>query len=91
MSIKVESPPNYLPRIDQVWMVLSVDEGGEGVVAAPLPGHPDALSVPLIAADETRLKTFIIPMAMMMSQLMKRKMRLVKFSTREVLKEFGGE
>jgi hypothetical protein len=80
----IEKPPNYLPRIGSIWAVLSVDEGGEGLVAAPL--APGMLSVPLIAADETRL-TQITQIARMMSRVSKKPMRVVKFTTREDIGE----
>lgn len=48
----IHNPPNNLPRIDSVWAAVSVDEHGEGLCAVMTPGG----WVPLIAADEARLK-----------------------------------
>ncbi len=79
----IHNPKNYLAQIDQIWAVLSVDEGGEGVVAAPLNG----MTVPLIAADEARLNSFVIPMAQQIAVISGKKMRLVKFHNREVVQE----
>lgn len=78
------SPENYLERIDAIYAVLSVDEGGEGVVGAPL--QEGTMSVPLICADEARLAS-ILPLARMIATLSGKKMRLVKFTTREVIEE----
>jgi hypothetical protein len=81
-------PTNEIPRIDAVWAFLSVDpgDGNEGVLAAPLAG-PNSI-VPLIAADEARLKS-LIPIAEQMAQASGRVIRLVKFSNREVVRKFG--
>lgn len=81
----IHAPPNYLERIDEIWAVLSVDEGGEGVVAAPLPPF-DMPMVPLIAADKARLDS-ILPIARALARRTGKAMRLVKFSTREVVEE----
>lgn len=52
--MKFHNPGNHLPRIDKVWMFVSVDATGEGVCAFPMPGS-EMLSVPMIAADESNL------------------------------------
>lgn len=74
------SPPNYMGRIDQIWAFLSIDDGGEGVVAGPLLG-PGSL-VPLIAADKRRLKS-LIPRAKEMVTMFGKPIRLAKFTKRE--------
>jgi hypothetical protein len=71
------APPNYLGRIDQIWAFLSLDDGGEGVVAAPMGG----MTVPLIAADKRRLDS-LIPLAKRMATLFGKPIRLAKFSKR---------
>lgn len=81
---RVETPPNYLAQIDEIWAILSTDLNGEGVVAAPI--VPGQLSVPLIAADSARL-TNILPLARMIATASGQSMRLVKFSTRTVIEE----
>lgn len=80
----IHNPPNYLAQIDEIWAVLSVDEGGEGLVAAPLKG----MTVPLIAADKARLESFIIPMAEQLADVFGKKLKLVKFRNREEIREF---
>jgi hypothetical protein len=74
------APPNYLGRIDQIWAFLSLDDGGEGVVAAPI--GPGAMTVPLIAADKRRVDS-LIPIAKRMATLFGKPVRLAKFSKRE--------
>lgn len=73
--------PNTLQRIDRVWMWVSVDEGGEGVCAAPMKGIG---TVPLLAADEARLAS-IRPIAERIAQIFQKPVRLVQFSERREL------
>jgi hypothetical protein len=72
--------PNYLGRIDHIWAFLSLDEGGEGVCAAPL-GH-GMLTVPMIAADAKRLDS-LKPIARKLANLFRKPVRLAKFTARE--------
>lgn len=74
------NPRNYLGRIDAIHIVLSVDEGGEGVVAAPI--GPGGMTLPLIAADKTRLDQ-IVPMARRLAPHFGKVLRLAKFTKRE--------
>jgi hypothetical protein len=76
----VLAPPNQQLRIDGVYLFVSVDETGEGVCAAPLMG-PGSL-VPLIAADEARLKS-LIPVARNLAKITSLKIKLIKFTARE--------
>lgn len=77
----VDTAPNYLGRIEHIWMVLSVDDGGEGIVSAPLPGV-NALTIPLVAADARRL-TSIRPMAQQIARGYGKVVRIAKFTKRE--------
>lgn len=74
----LHGPPNYLGRIDRIWAFLSIDEGGEGVCAAPLGG----MTVPLIAADKRRLAS-LKPIAQTIARKFKKPVRLAKFTARE--------
>jgi hypothetical protein len=78
----VLAPPNEQLRIEEVWMFVSVDETGEGVCAAPLTG-PGSL-VPLIAADEARLKS-LIPIARQIARASGKQVKLIKLSQRTEL------
>ena len=73
-------PGNYLGRIESIWAWLSVDDGGEGVCAAPM--HNGMLTTPLIAADKRRLD-MVRPIAERMAQMFKKPIRLAKFTKRE--------
>jgi hypothetical protein len=81
MSIDFIDPPNKL-HIDQCWMFISVDEkGNEGACASSLP--PFGL-VPLIACDETRLKS-LRPMAKQIAGMTGKTIKLIRLTTREDL------
>jgi len=69
-----------LNRIEAIWAYLSSDSEGEGVCAAPL--QDGALSVPLIAADYTRL-TLLRPVAVVVARVFNKPVRLVRFSKRD--------
>jgi hypothetical protein len=71
-------PRNYLGRIEEIWAFLSLDEGGEGVCAAPM----GQMTLPLIAADKQRLD-LLYPLARAMAKAFNKPIRLVKFTKRE--------
>jgi hypothetical protein len=73
-------PKNTLPRIEQLWAIVSVDaqDGNEGVCAAMIGG----VIMPLIAADEKRLEQ-IVPIAKEVAAETGTKFKLVRFSNRE--------
>lgn len=77
-------PKNTLPRIEQIWAVVSVDavDGNEGVCAATI-GN---VVMPLIAADEKRLEQ-IVPIAKQISAETGTKFKLIRFSNREEVSE----
>jgi hypothetical protein len=78
------TPQNYM-RIDRLWAALSVDDGGEGLCAAPM--IPGQLTTPLIAADKRRLD-IIRPWAQRVAKMTKRTVRIVKFGSREDVEIF---
>jgi hypothetical protein len=71
-------PGNYMGRIEQIWAYLSVDDGGEGVCAAPFANG----TIPLIAADKRRLDQ-LKPTARSLASMFKKPVRLVRFKQRE--------
>ncbi len=80
VDVVVHTPKNYMGRIDAIWAVLSVDDGGEGVVAAPV--GPGRMTIPLIAADKARLDS-VIPFAKQLAPRLGKVLRLAKFTKRE--------
>jgi hypothetical protein len=77
--VVAHDPGNYMGRIDRIWAFLSLDDGGEGVMGAPLDGG----TVPLIAADKRRLDD-LIPLARRLATRFGKPIRLAKFSKRDV-------
>lgn len=80
-------PPNTLPSIECLYAFVSVDpeDGNEGLVGAPFGGMP---LMPMIAADEKRLEQ-LIPTAEFIAKKFNMKIRLIKLSHREVIKEIN--
>jgi hypothetical protein len=78
-----EKPPD-LPRIETIWVVLSADGQGEGIVAAPIVSG--VLSVPLIGVTDTMVKE-IMAIARMITKQTGQKMWLARFSNREDVQE----
>jgi hypothetical protein len=76
-TVEVHAPPNYLGRIDRLWAFLSVDDGGEGVMAAPI----GDMTLPLVAADRARVDS-LIPMARKLATFFGKPIRLAKFDRR---------
>lgn len=79
-------PKNTLPKIDSVYLFVSVDaeDGNEGVVGAPL-GPVNCM--PMIAADVKRLDQ-LIPIAQYICDTTKTKIKLIKLTNREEIKTF---
>lgn len=71
-------PGNYLGRIDALYAALSIDDGGEGLIAAPV----GTMTLPLVAADKRRLD-IITPIARQVGRAFGKVVRIAKFSNRE--------
>lgn len=74
----VHNPKNYLEKITEIWAFLSVDDGGEGIIGANI----DNTFMPFVCADLSRVKS-LKPMALDIAKMGNKKVKLVKFSTRE--------
>jgi hypothetical protein len=87
MNTLFQQPKNTLPSIECIYAFVSVDaeDGNEGLVAAPL-GPVGCM--PMIAADEKRLAN-LIPIAEEVAKRFNMKIRLIKLSHREVIKEIN--
>lgn len=82
--MKIHSPDNTF-LIENIWAFCSKDEGGEGLVGAPL---SDGTLMPLIAADETRLKQ-LRPLAEELSEAIDKEIVLKRFKLVEVEEIIG--
>jgi len=85
----IHSPENTF-RITAIWAAVSVDEGTgmEGVCAMIVNG----MSIPLLAADETRLE-WIVAQARMLANASGKRIKIIKLTSRVEVMEipaFGG-
>jgi hypothetical protein len=78
----LHQPKNTLPAVKELWAFVSVDpqDGNEGVMCTQM----GAMLAPLIAADRARLEQFW-PLARRAARQHSVHVRLVRFSTREVV------
>lgn len=81
---QIHDPSNGGQKIDAVWLFISVDETGEGVCAVHTPNG----MMPLIAADEARLKD-LSKIAGQVAQLTKKKIKLIKLTAREECEQWN--
>lgn len=79
----VHAPPNTIERIETIWAVLSVDATGEGLCGAQIHGRWMTLTV----ADERLVEKILVPIARDVSKATGKKLKLVKFTTREDIRE----
>jgi hypothetical protein len=83
MSIEFHDPTNRQP-VTELWAYLSVDENGnEGLCAVPMPGFG---TVQLVFGYERTAMTVGMQLAQQMAGMTKKKIRLVKFTNREVVR-----
>jgi hypothetical protein len=76
-------------RIESVFLFIAIDgNGSEGVAAAAI--GPNKSWVPLIAADEARLKA-LVPVAKEIADQTHCKIKLIKMTTREDIMDIGDE
>jgi hypothetical protein len=82
-----QQPKNTLPSIECLYAFVSVDaeDGNEGLVGAPYGGMQ---VMPMIAADEKRLEQ-LMTLAQQLATAFNIKIRLIKLSHREVIKEIN--
>ncbi len=86
MIIGLHTPKNTVRQINEIWAVVSVDDGGEGVCAVILGG----ISFPLIAADEERL-AWIVEQAEVLARIRGIPLKLIKLSERTELRTIEGD
>lgn len=78
VEVEYHSPRNRMGRIEAMWAYLSVDEGGEGLCAAPM----GLYTMPLIAADK-KVADKLRPLAISVARTFGKPVRLARFSQRE--------
>ena len=85
LEVSFRQPKNTLPRIESVYVFVSVDpeDGNEGVIAAPIGG----MTMPMIAADVERL-ALLKPIAAEIAVAFGITVKLIRLTTREELETF---
>jgi hypothetical protein len=81
--MEIHSPDNTF-LIENIWAFCSKDEGGEGVLGAPMMGT----TMPLIAADKTRLDQ-LRPLAKQVGEAAGKRVVLKRFKLVEVEEIIG--
>jgi len=81
MDAIFHQPKNTLPRIEEIYAFVSVDEedGNEGVIGAPV-GPVGCM--PLVAADRKRVESYM-PIAQQIANLTGKPIRLIRLTKRE--------
>lgn len=89
MTAIIHSPLNYLERINELYAFVSVDQGGEGLVAQTVNFNGQLTLMPFVASDMARmndLRTFAKGMAYEANKVIK----LIRLSHREELEVYRG-
>lgn len=82
----VIDPGNNILKINEMYAFVSVDEGGEGVVGMTVRMYGKEVFMPFVCADKARVES-LRPKAFEISKMSGKSIKLLKFSTREVLEE----
>lgn len=86
MDVVINDSGNYM-KLDELWAFMSVDDdGNEGLCAFM---GPDNVMIPMIAGDPERVDQ-LKPLAADMALKAGKKIRLARFSTKEIVEEFDG-
>lgn len=78
---------NYLEKITEVYVFVSVDVGGEGVIGMEMNINNKPTFMPFVCADLDRVRS-LRPIVLDMVQQTGQKMKLIKLSVREEIEEF---
>jgi hypothetical protein len=78
---------NYLEKITEIYAFVSVDEGGEGIIAQTMTLPIGEVFIPFVSADKEKLK-LLKPMAIQIQKESNKKIRLIKFTNVEEIEVF---
>lgn len=73
---------NYLEKITEMYVFVSVDEGGEGVVGMTMPINGRETFMPFVCADKARMES-LKPIAKKISQESGKTIKLIKLTNRK--------
>lgn len=73
---------NYLEKITEIFVFVSVDEGGEGVVGMTMYIEGKETFMPFICADKARMES-LKPFAKQIAKASGKTIKLIKFTNRK--------
>jgi hypothetical protein len=79
--------PNELPRIDEVFVFVSSDKDGEGIIGQTVVIDNILTFMPFVCADKKRMEN-IKPLAKMIGEESGKKIKLIRLSVREEIEEY---
>lgn len=79
--------PNELEKIDQVFVFVSSDPNGEGIIGQTIEMMGAPVFMPFVCADEARMKS-LKPLAKKIAKESGKKIKLIRLSVREEIEEY---
>jgi hypothetical protein len=79
--------PNELRRIDELFVFISSDENGEGVIGQTVKIMDQTVFMPFVCADKERMES-IKPAAQKIAKEGGKKIKLIRLSVREEIDEY---
>lgn len=78
---------NYLEKINEIYIYVSVDKGGEGVIGQTITIEGRDIFMPFVCADKKRMED-LNPLAKNIAKTSNTKVKLIRLSVREDLEEY---
>ena len=78
---------NHLLTIDEVFVFVSVDQDGEGIVGQTVQLMGQTVFMPFVCADKARMES-LKPAAKKIAKESGKKIKLIRLSTREEVEEY---
>ena len=88
MTTEVHRPINYLEKITEIYVFVSVDEGGEGIVGMTKNINGKDTFMPFVCSDKATMES-IKPVAKKLAEENNIKIKLIRLSVREEIEEYG--
>ncbi len=79
--------PNKLPKINEIYAFVSVDENGEGIVGQTVQLMGQTVFMPFVCADKKRMESIKIA-AKKIAKDSGKKIKLIRLSVREEIEEY---
>lgn len=79
--------PNELPQIDEVYIFVSCDKDGEGIVGQTINMLGAPVFMPFVCADKQRVQS-LKPLAKTIAKESGKKIKLIRLSVREEIEAY---